>query len=43
MIALVGGDLLPMARAHQKALEERLGTAFRQLEAGLEELLKHTK
>jgi len=36
-------DLLPMARAHQKALEERLGTAFRQLEAGLEELLKQTK
>lgn len=36
-------DLLPMAQAHQAALEQRLGAAFRQLEAGLEELLKTTK
>lgn len=36
-------ELLPMAQAHQDALEERLGAAFRQLEAGLEELLKETK
>ena len=33
-------ELLPMAKAHQQDLEDRLGAAFRQLEAGLEELLK---
>ena len=33
-------ELLPMARAHQAALERRLGAAFAQLEAGLEELLR---
>jgi len=36
-------ELLPMAKAHQEALELRLGKAFRQLEAGLEELLKDPK
>ncbi|EBA06469.1 MarR family winged helix-turn-helix transcriptional regulator [Sagittula stellata] len=36
-------ELLPMAKAHQKELEKRLGDAFQQLEAGLEELLKETK
>ena len=36
-------DLLPMAQAHQVELEKRLGKAFRQLEAGLEELLKDPK
>lgn len=36
-------ELLPIAKAHQEALEKRLGKAFQQLEAGLEELLKETK
>ena len=36
-------ELLPMAKAHQEELEQRLGKAFRLLEAGLEELLKETK
>ena len=36
-------ELLPMARTHQEELEQRLGKAFRLLEAGLEELLKETK
>lgn len=36
-------ELLPMAKAHQEALKKRLGKAFRQLEAGLEELLKENK
>lgn len=36
-------ELLPMAKAHQDALEERLGDAFRQLEAGLEALLQDPK
>ncbi|WP_407492812.1 MarR family winged helix-turn-helix transcriptional regulator [Pseudooceanicola sp. MF1-13] len=36
-------ELLPMAQAHQEALEKRLGKAFAQLEAGLEELLKDTR
>lgn len=33
-------ELLPLAKSHQAALEARLGEAFAQLEAGLEELLK---
>ena len=33
-------ELLPMAKAHQAELEKRLGDAFKQLEAGLEALLK---
>jgi DNA-binding MarR family transcriptional regulator len=33
-------DLLPMAKAHQQDLENRLGLAFRKLEIGLEALLK---
>ena len=36
-------ELLPMAKAHQDALEQRLGKAFARLEAGLEELLKDAK
>lgn len=35
-------ELLPLAQAHQAALEKRLGPAFRQLEAGLETLLQQT-
>lgn len=38
----VMADLLPVAQAHQEALEERLGAAFRDLETGLEALLKAT-
>lgn len=33
-------ELLPLAKAHQAELEKRLGDAFKQLEAGLEALLK---
>ena len=36
-------ELLPMAKAHQQDLEKRLGSAFAQLESGLEELLKDRK
>jgi len=36
-------ELLPMAKSHQAALEARLGDAFEQLEAGLEQLLKESE
>lgn len=36
-------ELLPMAKAHQDALEKRLGAAFADLEAGLEALLREAK
>ena len=37
---LMMAELLPIARAHQEALEARLGEAFEQLETGLEKLLE---
>ncbi|WP_158965755.1 MarR family winged helix-turn-helix transcriptional regulator [Chachezhania sediminis] len=37
---LMMAELLPMARAHQDALEARMGEAFAQLEAGLAKLLE---
>ena len=37
---LMMAELLPIARAHQEALEARLGDAFDQLEAGLTRLLE---
>lgn len=35
-------ELLPLARAHQAQIEARMGAAFAQLQAGLEELLRTT-
>jgi DNA-binding MarR family transcriptional regulator len=36
-------ELLPLAQAYQAEIESRLGSAFAQLEAGLERLLKGTE
>jgi DNA-binding MarR family transcriptional regulator len=46
-LTLAGRDmmakLLPLAKAHQAELEQRLGAAFELLETGLEALLSETK